>query len=512
MNFEDAERDAYLILSLSWSVWPSSRIEANRTVVPIAVLYIPLMHTPSRRTIAYTTIEYTLTRPAQVPPIFLFVINTCLDANDLKVLRDAIVVNLSLLPPFASVGLITFGTMAQVHEIGYAECSKSHVLRGGKEYTPKQIQDMLGLKPSSPSARPTYCMPPQTFGAARLLPSVSQCEFKLRGILDDKWPLLSTGVALSVAVRLLETTFPNTGARIMLFVGGPATEGPGMVVMNHDIDRDPVKHFKRASEIGLAKRASNNGHAIDLFAGSLPNSTNGVIVLSDSFSTSTFKQSFLRVFNKGDQGNLAMGFNATFDVQTTKELKVSGLIGQAISDRKKPACAWELNTISPRTAEAQGSRSLIQFVTHHQHSTGQMRLHVATIARNFAEAGSPGIAASIDQEAAAVLVAHIAVVKADLNDSPDVLRWLVCMLTRLCPPSFRLADNFSIYPQLMFHLRHGQFLQVFNKTPPQPVLLDSISIRHDVILLLNTFFRVLIFHGEMVAPHNPPVQIVFELT
>ena len=29
-------------IRLSWNVWPSSRIEANRTVVPIAALYIPL--------------------------------------------------------------------------------------------------------------------------------------------------------------------------------------------------------------------------------------------------------------------------------------------------------------------------------------------------------------------------------------------------------------------------------------------------------------------------------------
>jgi protein transport protein SEC23 len=79
---------------------------------------------------------------------------------------------------------------------------------------------------------------------------------------------------------------------------------------------------------GLAKRASNNGHAVDLFAGcldqvgllemkSLPNSTNGVIVLSDSFATSIFKQSFLRMFNKDDQDQLEMGFNATFDVQVS---------------------------------------------------------------------------------------------------------------------------------------------------------------------------------------------------
>ena len=47
----------------------------------------------------------------------------------------------------------------------------------------------------------------------------------------------------------------------------------------------------------------------------MPNSTNGIIVLSDSFATSIFKQSFLRVFNKDDQDFLQMGFNATFDVQ-----------------------------------------------------------------------------------------------------------------------------------------------------------------------------------------------------
>jgi len=55
-----------------------------------------------------------------------------------------------------------------------------------------------------------------------------------------------------------QTTFPNTGARIMLFAGGPATEGPGMVVSNelkepirshHDIERDSVKHYKRAVKV-----------------------------------------------------------------------------------------------------------------------------------------------------------------------------------------------------------------------------------------------------------------------
>jgi protein transport protein SEC23 len=35
--------------------------------------------------------------------------------------------------------------------------------------------------------------------------------------------------------------------------------------------------------------------------------------------------------------------------------------------------------------------------------------------------------------------------------------------------------------------------------PPKPVLLDSVSISPDVILLLDTFFHILIFHGETIA-------------
>ncbi len=103
----------------------------------------------------------------------------------------------------------------QVHELGYAECSKSYVFRGGKEYSPKQIQDMLGLS-STNRAAPRPGQPiPQAFGAARFLMPVSQCELQLTGILEalgrdpwpvanDKRPLRCTGVAVSVAVGLLE--------------------------------------------------------------------------------------------------------------------------------------------------------------------------------------------------------------------------------------------------------------------------------------------------------------------
>lgn len=48
--------------------------------------------------------------------------------------------SLSLLPPNALIGLITFGRMVQVHELGCEGISKSYVFRGTKDLTGKQIQ------------------------------------------------------------------------------------------------------------------------------------------------------------------------------------------------------------------------------------------------------------------------------------------------------------------------------------------------------------------------------------
>ena len=60
----------------------------------------------------YTTIEYTLPpRGPPMPPVFLFVVDTCLEEEDLKALKDELIVGLTLLPPNALVGLITYGTM-----------------------------------------------------------------------------------------------------------------------------------------------------------------------------------------------------------------------------------------------------------------------------------------------------------------------------------------------------------------------------------------------------------------
>ena len=168
-----------------------------------------------------------------------------------------------------------------MHELGYTECAKSYVFRGSKDYTAKQVQEMLGLLTAGlrPNVTQQPGRPPPAMGpAARFLLPVQQCEFQLTNALEqlqkDPWPVANdkrslrcTGVALSVAVGLLETSFQNAGGRIMLFAGGPATEGPGMVVgpelrepirSHHDIDRDNIKYYKKALKVGISCLCTNS--------------------------------------------------------------------------------------------------------------------------------------------------------------------------------------------------------------------------------------------------------------
>ena len=67
-------------------------------------------------------------------------------------------------------------------------------------------------------------------------------------------------------------------------------------------------------------------------------------------------------------------------------------------------------------------------------------------------------------------MSRYAVWRAENEASFDIIRWLDRLLIRLVSKfasytkdnaaSFRLASNFSMYPQFMFHLRRSQFLQV----------------------------------------------------
>lgn len=89
-------------------------------------------------------VSHCLQRGPPTPLIFLYVVDTCLEEEDLQALRESLQMSLSLLPPNALVGLITFGRMVQVHELNCEGVAKSFVFRGTKDLNSKQIQVRAG--------------------------------------------------------------------------------------------------------------------------------------------------------------------------------------------------------------------------------------------------------------------------------------------------------------------------------------------------------------------------------
>uniref|UniRef100_A0A674EL88 Protein transport protein SEC23 n=1 Tax=Salmo trutta TaxID=8032 RepID=A0A674EL88_SALTR len=585
---QNEDRDG---VRFSWNLWPSSRLEATRLVVPVSCLFTPLKERPDLPPVQYEPVLCSRANcKAVLNPLCQVDYRAKIWACNFCFQRNPHFCFCKITSPIPSLPPICEGI------------AKSYVFRGTKELSSKQIQEMLGLTNPAASGRPVA--PQDPAATCRFLQPVHKVDMNLTDLLGelqrDPWPVLqgkrplrSTGIALSIAVGLLEGTFPNTGARVMMFMGGPPTQGPGMVVGDelktpirswHDITKDNARHLKKATKYyeALANRAAVNGHSIDIYACALDqtgllemkclsNLTGGHIAMGDSFNTSLFKQTFQRVFSKDYSGEFRMAFGGTLEVKTSRELKVSGAIGPCVSLNAKGPCIsenevgvggtnqWKICSLSPSTTLAlyfevvnqhnapipQGGRGAVQFVTQYQHSNTQRRIRVTTVARNWADAQSQiqHIESSFDQEASAVIMARLGVFRAESEEGPDVLRWLDRQLIRLCqkfgqfnkddPTSFKLSESLSLYPQFMFHLRRSPFLQVFNNSPdecsyyrhhfvrqdltqslimiqpilysysfhgpPEPVLLDSGSILPDRILLMDTFFQLVIYHGETIA-------------
>lgn len=659
-------------IRFSWNSWPCTKLEQTRSVVPVGCLYQPLKpiegippaleydsvhckscaailnpfcqvdfvskiwvcpfcvtrnhfpphyaenitqeNLPAELIPQYTTLEYERQNCQASPPIFVFCIDTCIPEDELEELKDSIQQTLNQLPPNALIGLVTFGTMVHVHELGFPEIPKSYVFRGSKDFTVQQVHDMLGLtsvnRPQPNAANPQQ---QQQHPVSRFLLPVFECGFTLESILEDllkdPWPVSAdqrpqrcTGVALSVCVGLLESAYRGQGARIMMFVGGPPTIGTGAIVnrdrkqdirSHTDLQKDNAPLSKKAVAFyqELSNRCVTSNHVVDIFACSLDQSgvlemkscvqkTGGVIVLADSFGQSVFRESFRRMFSKFsdeaaecDKDHLTMAFAASVEVLTSREFKVAGAIGHCAATKRQGAAPkniseteigiggtniWSMGGIDPNTtiaiyfdvanqvALAPGKSRFIQLITRYQHASGRYRTRVTTVCGPWTvdPNDTTSLGRGFDQEAAAVLLARVAVHRSEKGEEQlDIMRWIDRSLIRLAtrfaeyrkddPSSFRLSPEFAIFPQFMFHLRRSQFLTVFGYSPdestyfrhcllresttnslvmiqpsllsysfngpPVPALLDAASVRPDTILLLDSFFYVVVFHGDTIA-------------
>lgn len=80
----------------------------------------------------YTTVEYRLNKKEANSPAFVFVIDTSVDTDELQELKETIQSSLMSIPPESYIGIILFGTMCSVLELGFMEYPKMHIFKGKK--------------------------------------------------------------------------------------------------------------------------------------------------------------------------------------------------------------------------------------------------------------------------------------------------------------------------------------------------------------------------------------------
>lgn len=522
--------------------------------------------------------EYILpSRPQESSQMYMFVVDTCCEEeSDLIALKDTLMTAISQLSPNSEIGLITFGKHVYVHDLSSPDALSSVCFNGAKEYSEEEVKKSLGKGFS-------HTLEICEFQTSQVIESLLIDSFGRR---QGQRVARASGSALKIASHVTNIAFGKRPARITFFSSGPCTYGPGIVVdrelrepirSHHDIVNGTrsARHFQNARKFyqSLAEAISLAGHVTDFFIGSydqvglsemskMASYTGGAVVLSDAFSTAIFRQSVQRFFENLQE----TGSNGAIEVKTASFFKVKGLVGHALSLKKKAnnvsstsigegsTCAWKACSIGAQSTyaiffenETKTSDSVnqpflyLQFILHYHHASGDTRLRVTTVARPLLGPDQLNLLPTMfDQEAAAVIVARQALSLKDV----DLIRWCDQLLVKLCsrfaeytngvPSSFQLSHQFSLFPQFMFHLRRSSLIQVFNNSPdetafirhvflqedcsnsliiiqptltsfsleeeePEPVLLDSTSISPSTILLLDTFFHILLFHGSQIA-------------
>ena len=106
--------------------------------------------------------------------------------------------------PTALIGLITFGTTVQVHELGYEHCVKSYTFSGQKDIEPQKLAELLGIGQPQRGARGAAA-PDARAAQGRFLLPVAEAEFAISSVRPGRIrpsgpPPLGLGVARCSAV------------------------------------------------------------------------------------------------------------------------------------------------------------------------------------------------------------------------------------------------------------------------------------------------------------------------
>ena len=287
--------------------------------------------------------------------------------------------------------------------------------------------------------------------------------------------------------------------------------------------------------------------------------TGGYLLMVDSWHKPTLQQNLHNIFSESTEVayNVSLEVKASVDWKVmgtigplTGALKNSNVIS-AVEMGLGKTCQWVTSRMDSATSVAtyfelfacRADYRYVQFLMSYMSASGETRLRVHTYrhpARSFLrpiEAGQ-----HFDQEAAAVLVARHCSFRCESQAPESVRRWLDSTLIRFVhrfaeftpndASSLHLRSSMSFFPIFMYHLRRSPFLMTFNSSPdetahyrlhlyrsdvyhsilmihptliayginaaPKPIPLDEQYMDDRSILVLDTFFDILIYYGPAI--------------
>lgn len=243
---------------MSWNVVPGTKQEASSCVVPVSAVYTPIKPFPSMPVLPYaplrcrncrsvlnpfsivdfaakiwicpfcfqrnhfpphyasisdenlpaelfpqyTTIEYQSPGEASsLPPVFMFVVDTSIIEEEMAFLKSSLSQAIGLLPENSLVGLITFGTLVHVHELGFSTVPKTYVFKGSKDVSKDQLLEQMNFFLNKPKP-PTGVIAGARDGLsaesiARFLLPASDCEFAINSVVYCENFLLTMSNSMS---------------------------------------------------------------------------------------------------------------------------------------------------------------------------------------------------------------------------------------------------------------------------------------------------------------------------
>ena len=449
---------------------------------------------------------------------YLLVIDTCVNHENMVAMKKGLLEALAQVD-FASSQVVLFTYSRNVHVYrGNASKTLSHSTLIPGYFSNDQFTDVMGFKKDfqKEAAHNLSIFSRFVFNdLENLTNAIDAIEEDSFDTPSDERPGRAGGKALEFALEFVRLAMIDS-PRLLFFVSGPTTFGSGRIAepkianfIRKHLDVDQKQDVKNQVEgikkfySELATRAVQLKVVVDIVAFSLtefglyemenlPCKTNGIIILNEEFKQDHFASSIKKYFKPSESGLSVMYSGATIELFVSKEIKISGCIGNCESQNSKPATQsenpigqsntnrWSVGGLDPEStflfvlevaekSKSKGyskfAKAYFQFVITYKHPLNGTVARVISFDRPFVVFDNPlEMLPQIDQFSTISTYAKLAALRVFEYDNITLIRYLDKVLISILRTYKRgqdIPEEVGLLAQYFYYLRKSNFVKKF---------------------------------------------------